>query len=70
MILRYRPKNTKMPESAAVKSVLPLRLLAQRIVSKRRAAEFEFAFMKDIVQKPDCPEYKGYNVSNARNQGQ
>ena len=57
-IQRYNgPKKTKMPESAAVKSVLPLRLLAQKIVSKRRAEEFDFAFMKDVVQKPDCPEY-------------
>ena len=74
MILRYRgttdPKKTKMPESAAVKSVLPLRLLAQKIVSKRRAEEFDFAFMKDVVQKPDCPEYNRYNGSKARNQGQ
>ena len=28
------------------------------------------AFMKDVVQKPDCPEYNGYNVSKARNLGQ
>ena len=28
------------------------------------------AFMQGIVQKPNCPEYNGYNTSLTRNQGQ
>jgi len=69
-VQRYNgPKKPKMPQAAAVKFVLPLRLLAQQVVSRQRAEEVDFAFMQDVVHQPNCPEYNGYNTSLARNQG-
>ena len=69
-IQRYNgPKKPKMPEGAAVITVLPLKLLAQQATLKQRADETDFAFFKD-VQKQNCPEYNGYNTALARNQGQ
>ena len=70
-IQRYSgPKKPRMPANAAVKTVLPLKVLAQRVVSKPRAEETDFAFIQDVWNKPECPEYNGYNVSLARDQGQ
>ena len=69
-IQRYNgPKKPKMPESAAVRTVLPLKLLAQQAARKQRADETDFAFFQD-VQKQNCPEYNGYNTALTRNQGQ
>lgn len=69
-IQRYNgPKKPKMPESAAVSTVLPLKLLAQQATLKQRADETDFAFFQD-VQKQNCPEYNGYNTALIRNQGQ
>ena len=70
-IMRYNgPKKPNMSASAAIKSVLPLKLLAQQVLSKSRAEEVDFAFVQDVVQKPNCPEYNGYNTALTSTQGQ
>ena len=69
-IQRYNgPKKTKMPKSAAVTTILPLKLLAQQASLKRRADETDFAFFQDVL-KHNCPEYNGYNTALTRKQGQ
>jgi hypothetical protein len=66
-IQRYQgSKKPKMPKSDAVHEVFPLKLLAQQVISRRRAGEADFNFMKDIVKRPNCPGYNGYT----RSQGQ
>ena len=58
-----------MPKSAAVTTVLPLKLLAQQATLKQRADETDFAFFRDIL-KHNCPEYNGYNTALCRKLGQ
>jgi len=64
-----RPKKPKMPHTAAVRTVLPLKLLAHKVVSKQSAEETDFALLQAVLQKPECAEYNGYNVFLTRNQG-
>lgn len=57
-VQRYNgPKKPPMPQNNAKRSVQPLRMLAQQIISKRRASELDFAFLQDMVKTPDSPEY-------------
>ena len=58
-----------MPQNTPKRSVRPLRMLAQQIISKGRASEMEFAFLQDMNNTLDCPEYNGYHTKVARRQG-
>lgn len=70
-VQRYNgPKKPPMPQNNPKRSVQPLRVLAQQAISQRRASEMDFAFLQDMVNTPDCPEYNGYNTRAARRQGQ
>ena len=62
-------KKQKMPKSAAVTTILPLKLLAQQASLKQRADETDFAFFQDVL-KHNCTEYNGYNTALTRKQGQ
>jgi hypothetical protein len=69
-VQRYNgPKKPPMPQNTPKQSVQPLRILAQQEISKGRASEMDFAFLQDIVNIPDSPEYNGYNTAAARQQG-
>ena len=63
------PKKPPMPQNTPKRSVQPLRMLAQQLVSKGRASKMEFAFLQDMNNTLDCPEYNGYNTRAARRQG-
>ena len=64
----YGPKKPPMPQNTPKRSVQPLRMLAQQLLSKGRASEMEFAFLQDMNNTLDCPEYNGYNNRAARRQ--
>ncbi len=68
-VVRYDgPKKPEMPRSAAVKQVMPLKLLAKMKVSALKARETDAAFITDIITTPDTPEFNGYNTALARKQ--
>ena len=68
-VVRYDgPEKPDMPPSAALKQVLPLRLLAQMKLSTSKARETDAAFIRDIISKPNTPEFNGYNTALARDQ--
>ena len=52
-----------------MKSVLPLKVLAHKVLSQQRADQRDVAFMKDVLTKDRCPEFNGYNTANSRQQG-
>ena len=58
-----------MPREAGLKTVLPLKLLAQQILAKTRASETDFAFLQDVVTEKKCPKFHGYNTRLCREQG-
>jgi hypothetical protein len=62
--------NPDMPKIASLKSVLPLKVLVHKFMARNRADETGFAFLQDVVTKPGCPEFNGYNTANSRDQGQ
>ena len=69
-IKRYNgPKQPEMPKHAASKSVLPLKVLVHTFLAERRSRESDVVFLKDILTKPDCPEFNGCNTRISREQG-
>lgn len=70
-VKRYNgPKKPNMPAQAALKSVLPLKVLASMALSEKRAKECDFLFMCDITTQDKCPEFNGYNTRDCREAGQ
>ena len=63
-------KNPEMPKEKSLKSVLPLKVLAHRVVAANRARETDFAFFQDVITCEDCPEFNGYNTRLQRGHGQ
>ena len=61
------PKKADMP--ALQNRVLPLKVLAEMVISTRRARELDFSFLKDIVSSDCCPEFNGYNTKLSCEQG-
>ena len=69
-VQRYNgPKKPAMPENESKRNVLPLRVLAQQIVTVSRAKCLDFAFLKKVTSNEDTPEFNGYNTAQAREQG-
>ena len=69
-IERYNgPKKPPVQQNTPKRSVQPLRMLAQQVISKGRASEMDFAFLQDMNNTLDCPEYNGYNTGAACRQG-
>lgn len=58
-----------MPEVESQRNVLPLRVLAQQVVTVNRAKCLDFAFLKQVTTDEDTPEFNGYNTARAREQG-
>ncbi|KAJ8317815.1 hypothetical protein KUTeg_004635 [Tegillarca granosa] len=58
-----------MPKDKSIRTVLPLKLLADRAVSMNRAKETDLNFFKDMIEDDRCPEYNGYNTRLSREQG-
>ena len=70
LMQRYQgPKIVPMPDNCSKKSVLPLKVLCSAILSERRAKELDIAFLRDVTNNEDCPEYNGYNTMVTRRQG-
>ncbi len=68
-VQRYNgPKKPEMPQNAKCKTVLPLRVLAQQVIARKSAEKVDLAFMKDVLSKPECPEFNGYNTAASREQ--
>jgi len=69
-IERYNgPKKPDMPEKEALRTVMPLRVLAHQVAALSRASSTDFAFLHDVVTKDQVPEFNGYNTKLAREQG-
>jgi hypothetical protein len=62
-------KNPDMPKEAAMKTILPLKLLARQVIAKNRASETDMSFLDDVINREECPEFNGYNTAIRRNQG-
>ena len=63
------PSKPKMPVHAARKSVMPLKILAEMTIVSTRAQDIDFAFLKEMSSKGNCPEFNGYNTQVCREQG-
>ena len=63
------PKKPVMPETSAVGSVLPLRVLAAKVISAKRAESSDFDFLQQILFQDMTPEYNGFNTRLSREQG-
>ena len=51
-----------MPENEATRQVLPLKVLAQKVLLSQYSEDKDFQFLKDITSKHSVPEYNGYNT--------
>ena len=63
------PKKPLMPPEQAVRHIPPLSLLTSQVITKQRALENDFAFLRDIHTELKCPEYNGYNTRMCRQAG-
>ena len=68
---RYNgPKKPEMPDHCCKHQIPPLRVLASQVVSLSRAHDLDHLFFRKVIENPRLtPEYNGFNVSLARNQG-
>jgi len=67
-IKRYTgPKKPNMPENKVC--ILPLRVMAMQIISKGRAQQRDFDFLKKVTGEPKCPEWNGFNCALNRQDG-
>ena len=62
-------KKPDMPADCSKRSILPLKILAERVLVRKRAQETDLKFMKDVTSLPETPEFGGYNTALTRNQG-
>lgn len=70
-IIRYTGPKKPDPPAVSVKvKVMPLKVLARMVLAKGRAAEKDYPFLRDVVEKADSPEYNGYNTEATRSEGQ
>ena len=68
-IHRYHgPTKPPMPINAAAKSVLPLKILCQQVISMQIATKQDFDFLSDIILEENIPEFNGYNTRLHRDQ--
>ena len=66
----HGPKKPNMPESEGIRAVLPLKVLAEQIIVRRRAQDLDFEFFKSVACVPKTPEFGGFNTRLAREQNQ
>lgn len=53
----HGPKMPSMPAGESIRSVCPLKVLAEQSVIRRRAQDLDFEFLKSIVCVPQTPDY-------------
>jgi hypothetical protein len=63
------PKKPPIPAVMTKRAVLPLKILAKQVLSVRRANTLDFNFLKEVTSQDSCPEFGGFNVKQARNEG-
>lgn len=62
-ISRYTGPQKPDPPADSVKvKVMPLRVLARMVLAGDRAAEKDFSFLTDIVEKDDSPEFNAQSL--------
>lgn len=67
---RYNgPRKPDMPQACARQPILPLRILAAKIITLNRAQLTDYIFLKKITHDSSTPEYNGFNTEMARKQG-
>jgi hypothetical protein len=70
-IQRYNgPKKPNMHLTAAKRVLLPLKLLAHKVIAKERPKVNDFAFIKDVTSGDAHPKFNGYNAKLCRERGQ
>lgn len=68
-IQRYNgPKKLAMTFVESQRNVLPLRVLAQQVVTVNCAKSLDSAFLKQVTTYEGIPEFNGYNSALAREQ--
>ena len=63
-------KKADMPEQYGKGVVCTLAFLASMQVSINRAANQDISFLKEVTGENPCPEYGGFNMKHARDNGQ
>lgn len=67
---RYNgPRKPDMPQACARQPILPLRILAAKIITLNRAQLTDYIFLKKITHDSSTPEYNGFKTEMARKQG-
>jgi len=67
-IQRFTGHKTPVMQKS-VKCVQPLSILAHEVIASNSSHEFDFQFICDILNDPNCPEYNGYMTARSRLQG-
>ena len=62
-------KKPPMPNNLAKREVPPLKLLCNQFIMSSRSDVIDFAFMKDMLTKPNIPDFGGYNTKQMRENG-
>lgn len=65
----HGPMKPAMPEASCLHQVLPLHVLAAKVISVNRAQEADYMFLRRITEDESTPEYNGFNTAMARAQG-
>ena len=51
-----------MLTGSADKIILPLKVMAHRVIAKQRAMHNDLEFFKDVISSENIPEFNGYNT--------
>ena len=69
MIQYHGPKKPEMPVNESERSVLPLKVLAHKIILVQRSKDVDFTFLNEIISETPSPEYSGFNTRLTRESG-
>ena len=58
-----------MPVDCSKRNILPLKILAERVLMRERAEGNDFKFMKNVRSLLEISEFGGYSTALERNQG-
>ena len=65
------PQKPEMPAGSAIRTILPLRVLAAQTISLERANCIDHQFLKTVTSSDvSIPEFNGFNTRISREQGQ
>ena len=62
-------KNPQMPQEFAMRSVLPLKMVCQQVLSVRISFTRSFTFIKSTITANNIPDYHGFNTKLAQEAG-